>query len=171
MAPGGDRVPEHCPVSILQAHGVDGRPGLAGWTIERFVRLLTPPAVEQPYSRFNPRLEPRLFSNFARAAEGRERKDLEGTRNTAPSDLFAEAPVGGRCGVWRVGTAPHSLKSTPRVCARAARKSDRARGHTPTFSTYRLHSLIGVPICTRCTLADLPQNTHSSGYFPPVYTA
>ena len=28
-APGGDRVPEHCPVSILQAHGGDAIPRFA----------------------------------------------------------------------------------------------------------------------------------------------
>ena len=40
------RAAEHCPVCILQAHGGDAIPGFAGWTIERFVAVTTPPAVE-----------------------------------------------------------------------------------------------------------------------------
>ena len=47
-APGGDHVPEHCPVSILQAHGGDAIPHLALWTIDRFVRFLSQPLVELP---------------------------------------------------------------------------------------------------------------------------
>ena len=36
-AQGGVCVAEHCPVSILQAHGGDATPRFALWTIERFV--------------------------------------------------------------------------------------------------------------------------------------
>jgi len=46
-APGGGRVPEHCPISILQAHGGGAIPRLALWT-KRFVRLLSALAVELP---------------------------------------------------------------------------------------------------------------------------
>ena len=46
-APGGERVPEHCPISILQAHGGGAIPRLALWT-KRFVRLLSALAVELP---------------------------------------------------------------------------------------------------------------------------
>ena len=41
-------VPEHCPISILQAHGGDAIPGLALWTTERFVAVLSELAVELP---------------------------------------------------------------------------------------------------------------------------
>jgi hypothetical protein len=44
----GGRVPEHCPISILQAHGGGALPGFALSTIDRFVRVSSQPAVEQP---------------------------------------------------------------------------------------------------------------------------
>ena len=47
-AQGGGHVPEHCPVSILQAHGGDAIARVAGWTIERFVAITALLAVEQP---------------------------------------------------------------------------------------------------------------------------
>ena len=42
------RAAEHCPVSILQARGGDAIPEVALWAIDRFVRLLSAPAVELP---------------------------------------------------------------------------------------------------------------------------
>ena len=42
-APGGERVPEHCPISVLQAHGGGAIPRLALWTIDRFVRFSSEP--------------------------------------------------------------------------------------------------------------------------------
>ena len=47
-APGGDRVIEQSPISILQAHGGGAIPRVALWTTERVVRFLSQPAVEQP---------------------------------------------------------------------------------------------------------------------------
>ena len=42
------RAAEHCPISILQAHGGGAIPRLALWTTERFVRFSSAPAVELP---------------------------------------------------------------------------------------------------------------------------
>jgi len=47
-APGGLHVPEHCPISILQAHGGGAIPEVALWTTERFVRFLSTLAVDHP---------------------------------------------------------------------------------------------------------------------------
>ena len=44
------RAAEHCPVCILQARGGGAIPELALSTTERFVRLLTGPAMELPKS-------------------------------------------------------------------------------------------------------------------------
>ena len=44
-----DRVPEHCPVCILQAHGGDATPRFALWTINRFVAVTSQPLVELPW--------------------------------------------------------------------------------------------------------------------------
>ena len=41
-------VPEHCPISILQAHGGGAIPGFALWTIDPFVAVSSEPAVEPP---------------------------------------------------------------------------------------------------------------------------
>ena len=49
-APGGGRVPEHCPISTLQAHGGGAIPRLA-FESERFVAVLSELAVELPASR------------------------------------------------------------------------------------------------------------------------
>jgi hypothetical protein len=42
------RAAEHCPISILQAHGGGAIPGFALWTIDRFVAVSSALAVEQP---------------------------------------------------------------------------------------------------------------------------
>jgi hypothetical protein len=47
-APGGGRAPDHCPISILQAHGGGAIPGFALWTIDRFVAVSSTLAVELP---------------------------------------------------------------------------------------------------------------------------
>ena len=56
-APGGGRVPEHCPVSILQAHGGDAIPRLA----YRKANVLWPLRLYQPWTY--PRAGVGLFSN------------------------------------------------------------------------------------------------------------
>ena len=47
-APGGLHVLEHCPISILQAHGGGAIPRRRVWTTERFVRFLSTLAVDLP---------------------------------------------------------------------------------------------------------------------------
>jgi len=45
----GLHVPEHCPISILQAHGGGAIPGFALWTTERFVAVSSEPLVDLPW--------------------------------------------------------------------------------------------------------------------------
>jgi hypothetical protein len=52
------RAAEHCPISILQAHGGGAIPRLALWTIDRFVRFLSELAVDLPLPKVDLRPAP-----------------------------------------------------------------------------------------------------------------
>ena len=61
-ARGGVRAAEHCPISILQAHGGGALPRLALWTTERFVRFSSTLAVDLP-RRYKTAPRPRVKVN------------------------------------------------------------------------------------------------------------
>ena len=75
-------LPEHCPISILQAQGGGAIPGFALWTTERFVAVTALPFVDLP------------ANGNAIAARGGAARRAAAAVATADSDAGALIPAG-----------------------------------------------------------------------------